>query len=299
MLTFQDQYQLYQQITGDYSSATLLIAKRDINEGAAMFMNRLGRKFNKEYQTASLTINVQYYQLPSEVLRVSEIRVLQGTTFYMPELVTSEEDWNNLNATTSTSTYPTHYYIRGFNEIGLFPIPSASVTGGLRISYEPQHVDLSQADYTTGTITVTNGAVAVTHSASGFTQQMVGRYLQVTDGTDGKWYRIGAFVSSSVVNLENYYEGIGGSGRTFKIGEITKIPNAYQDAPVYYALDRYYQTQNDQKTAQAYEARFDRKLKGAKQSYARSTSRIGSKITGGNSRPTAPFTDLNARITYP
>jgi hypothetical protein len=63
MLTFQDQYQLYQQIANDFSAATLLLAKRDINEGGAMFLNRLGRKFNKEYLTTSLVANQQYYQM--------------------------------------------------------------------------------------------------------------------------------------------------------------------------------------------------------------------------------------------
>jgi hypothetical protein len=94
MLTFQDQYTLAQQIANDFSAATLVMLKRDINEGCAVFLNRLGRKFNKEYQTANLVLNQQYYQLPSAVLRVSDIKCLNGTTYYAPQLVTSEEEWN-------------------------------------------------------------------------------------------------------------------------------------------------------------------------------------------------------------
>ena len=297
MLTFQDQYQMFQQITGDKSPEGLIIAKRDINEGGAMFLNSLGRKFNKEYITTNLVANQQYYHLVTSGLRISEIRCLQGPYYFKPRLIASEYDWDVLNTYTLTSTYPTHYYIRGFNEIGIYPIPAANVTNGLKVSYEPQHVDLTQADYTTGTVTVSNGSVTVTHSATGFTPQMVGRWLQITDGTDGKWYRIASYTSTSVVSLENYYEGISGSGRTFRIGECMKIPQAYQDAPVYYAIDRFYMTQNDQKTALTFKSRFDDKLKSAKETYARSTSRAGTRVGKGSRR--ARWIDLTPPVTYP
>jgi hypothetical protein len=297
ILTFQDQYTLYQQLTQDYSTAGLVIAKRDINEGGAVFLNRFGRKFDKEYLTASLVANQQYYQLAAGTLRSSEVRCLNGTNYYTPDLVASEEEWNKLNTITTTGSIPSHYYIRGFNEIGLYPIPSAAVTNGLQISLEPQHVDLTQDDYTTGTVTVTNGAVAITHSASGFTPQMVGRWLQVTDGTDGKWYRIASYTSSSVVSLENYYEGVSGSGRTFRIGEIMKIPNGYQDAPVYYAAERFYLTQNDEPSANGYNIRFEKKMKNAKETYGKSTSRQGVKTRRTGRR--ASWIDLTPPVTYP
>jgi hypothetical protein len=297
MLTFTDQCSLYQQITQDYTAAGLIIAKRDINEGGAMFLNRLGRKFNKEYLTANLVLNQQYYQMSSSTLRISEIRVLNGTNYYTPDLVASEEEWNDLNAVTITGSIPSHYYIRGFNEIGLYPIPSASVTSGLLVSHEPQHVDLTQDDYTTGTVTVTNGSVTLTHSATGFTPQMAGRWLQITDGTDGRWYRIASYTSSSVLSLENYYEGISGSGRTFRIGEIMKIPNAYQDAPVYYACERFYMTQNDQRTAPVFAQRFEAKVKSAKETYGRSTSRMGVKT--GRNRRKPNWLDLTNPVIYP
>lgn len=293
---------MVQQIANDFSSASLILFKRDVNEGCAMFLNRLGRKFNKEYLTANLVANQQYYQFPSEVLRLSEARFLNGTNYYDANLVTDEHEWNLKNTIITTGNYPTDYYIRGFNELGVYPVPSTNVTAGIQVSYEPQHIDLTQDDFTdqsapTGTLTVSNNSIVVTHSGSGFTQNMVGRWLQVTDGTDGKWYRIASFVSTTVVNLENYYEGISGSGRTFRIGEVAKIPQAYQDAPVYYALDRYYQTQNDQRTAPVYQQRFDMKVKSAKETYAHSTSRMGVKTRRNNRRPN--WIDLTKPVIYP
>ena len=297
MLTFQDQYTMFQQITQDYSAAGLVIAKRDINEGGAMFLNRLGRKFNKEYLTASTVANQQYYQFPSEILRISEIRVLNGSYYYQPRLVTDELEWNNLNSIVVSGNVPMYYYIRGFAEVGLYPKPSTAVTNGLVVSYEPQHVEFTQDDFTTGTITVSSGSVTITHSGTGFTPQMVGRWLQVTDGTDGKWYKIASFTSTSVISLENYYEGISGSGRSFRIGEVMKIPNAYQDAPVYYAAERFYMTQNDQRTAPIYAQRFEAKVKSAKETYGRSTSRMGVKSRRDGRGPR--WIDLTRPIVYP
>lgn len=297
MLTFTDQTTMYQQITGDYSAAGLVMAKRDINEGGAMFLNRLGRKFNKQYKTADLEEDKQYYQFSADVLRISKARCLHGTFWYSPELITSEEEWDRRNAITITGNYPLYYFIRGFNEVGLLPIPSSDVESGLEISFEPQHRQLTQNDFTTGSITVANGSVAITHSGTLFTPQMVGRWLQVTDGTDGRWYRIASYVSSSVVNLENYYEGISGSGRTFRIGEVMAIPEAYQDAPVYYAVDRFYLTQNDQKTAAQFAGRFDMKVKSAKETYGRSTSKLGVKTMPNRRR--ASWIDFTPPVSYP
>jgi hypothetical protein len=297
METFQDQYTFAQNVTGDSSAAQLVTFKADINKGGVRFLNALGRKFNKEYKKTNIVSAQQYYQTTADTLRISTVRVLNGTTYFTPELVASEDDWNDLNAITTSGSVPTHYYIRGFNEVGLYPIPSANVTNGMIISLEPQHTLLTAADFTTGTVTVTNGSITITHSASGFTPQMVGRYFQVTDSTDGKWYRIGAYTSSSVVTLENYYEGISGSGRTFRIGEVMKVPQGYQTAPVYYALEMYYLSQSDRTTADSYRIRFKEDLKDAKKTYGRSTSQVG--VKRGLGRRKAKWIDLTPSVTYP
>lgn len=297
MLTFQDQYEMAQELTGDYDATRLITFKRDINEGGAMFLNRLGRKFNKRYKTASLTADRQYYQFSMDVLRISKVRVQHGSIWYTPALITSEEEWDRLNAYEVSGNYPTHYYIRGFNEVGLYPIPSTTVADALEISFEPQHIMLTQDDYTTGTITVTDGAVAITHSAAGFTPQMVGRWMQVTDGTDGKWYRVASYTSASQLNLENYYEGISGAGRTFRLGEVMNIPQGYHDAPVFYALEPYYLGKQDKASAADYAGRFERKVKSARTTYGRSTSNYGT--TSRRSGRRASWIDLTPPVIYP
>lgn len=298
MITFQGQVTMAQQLTGDYTPATKLLFQRDINEGGAVFLNGLGRKFNEETLSGDLKSQQQYYQLSSEVLRVSSIRTLNGNIYLEPQLITSEAEWNALNSIKVYSNWITYYFIRGFNEVGLFPIPNTDTTDGIIISFLPQHTDLTQDDFTSGTVTVSNGSQTITHSAAGFTQGMVGRWFQITDGTDSKWYRIGSFLSASQLNLENDFEGVGGSGRSFLIGEVMKIPQGYQDAPVYYACERFYMAQNDQRTAPLFNQRFLAKLRSAKETYGRSTSQMAVKR---NMPPHAGrgWIDFTKPVTYP
>lgn len=297
MLTFQDQHLMTQQISGNYDADQLVLFKRDINEGGTVFLNRLGRKFNRQYKNASLVAGQQYYQLPMDVIRVGEVSITVGSFVYHPSLVASEEAWILLNQTSVTGDFPTHYFVRGFNEIGIYPIPASSMSNALRVSYEPQHTELIYDDFTSGTVTVTEGSTTITHSATGFVPSMVGRMFQVTDGTDGNWYRVATYNSSSSLDLENVYQGASNPGKSFRIGQVMKIPQGYQDAPVYFALGRYYLGRNDQSSAAVYDNRFDAKLKSAKETYGRSTSRLGVK----NSMPRKyrPWMDAPPAINYP
>jgi hypothetical protein len=299
MITFQDSYEQCQEVSGDYSTSRLTKFKRDINQGGHKFLTGLGRKFAKGTITADLAADQQYYQLPGSVIRVSEIRIKQGTEKYPPlHYVVSELEWNLINTSSSTSNLPTHYYIRGSNELGLYPIPSGAVTDGLELSYDARHATLRADDYTTGTVTVAEGDATVTHSATGFTPQMVGRYLEVDDGTDSHAYRIASYTSSSVIELENFYEGISGSGRSFRIGEALNVPEDHQDAGSAWALYKYYLTQKDRTSATDQLRYFKDSLKDARTELGRSTSRMGVRNAGStNQRPV--FTDRNATITYP
>lgn len=301
MFTFQDQTTWLQKKTGDTSAERKAIFQQDLNEGATLFMNRLGRKFNKEYRTTGIKAGQQYYQLPYDVLRPSEIRVKFGSLWYSPQLIVSEAQWNSLNMQAISDSVPQFYYIRGANEIGLWPIPNANVSGGLEISHEPQHVDLAADDFTTGKIAVTNGSVTITHSATGFKKSHVGMHLQVAG--DGKDYRIAGYISSSQLSLENYYEGDTvaiSPGVDFRIGPVMKIPKGYQKAPCYYAMEQYQLGEEDEKQAAQWAARFQGAIEECKETYSRSTSRMGvRKGPATRQRKGRGWIDLQPPVTYP
>ena len=272
MLTFTDQQNIAQEISGLSDATNIAKFKRDINTGGTMFMSSLGRDFNEKRRTTDSVASQQYYQYPEDALRVHEVIYHSTTTFNPPLIqVADENTWAYMNQT-ALEGVPTHYFVRGFDEIGLYPTPSASVTDGLEIRFEPKHVLLTEADYTTGTVTVTNGSTTITGSGTTFTAGMAGRWLQITDGTDGNWYRIASYSSATSLTLDNYYQGISGSGRTFRIGQVMDLPEEYQEAPVDYAMYRHFVSKGDLKTGSEFKAMFENAREQATSKYAQKTS---------------------------
>lgn len=272
MLTFTDQQNIAQEISGLTDATNVTKFKRDINTGGTLFMASLGRDYNEKRRTTDSVAAQQFYQYPEDAVRVHEVIYHSTTTFNPPLIqVADENTWAYMNQT-AIQGMPTHYFVRGFDEIGLYPTPSSSVTDGIEIRFEPKHVLLTDADYTTGTLTVTNGSTTITGSGTVFTANMAGRWLQVTDGTDGNWYRIASYSSATSLTLDNYYQGISGSGRTYRIGQVMDLPEEYQEAPVDYAMYRHFVSKGDLKTGSEFKAMFDNAKERATSQYAQKTS---------------------------
>jgi hypothetical protein len=121
-------------------------------------------------------------------------------------------------------------------------------------------------------VTVTNGSATITHSGTGFTEDMVGRYFYVTDGSDGYEYQIVDYTSSSVLTLENVYEGVSGAGREFLIGIVPDIPEEYHDSIIDYCIGRLYLRRSDTKKANEFLARYEAAVNECKEAYSSPTS---------------------------
>lgn len=275
MITFQDIYTQTQATVGDTDATSLSLIKSDINQGLHMFRNAMKRPYTRLSKSTNLIATQQYYQLSEDVVRVREVRATNGNMKFPLKEIKSEYLWNSMNVVNAnTIAVPTYFFVRGNDEIGLWPIPGQTITNGLEVSYEPRKPDFSEDDYTTGTVTVTNGSTTITHSAAGFSTKMIGRYFCVTDGTDGLWYRISAYVNASNMTLENYYQGTSGAGKTFRIGQVAEIPEEYHLNLVDYAVYRYFLRRKDTVVALQFKALFDTALKNAKQNYASKTSGV-------------------------
>jgi hypothetical protein len=273
LFSFQEQYELAQQISGVSDAANTAIFKRAINWGGQRFMAILGRPWNKQSRFADVVADQQYYQLPEDAVRPTEVIVSTGTTgVWVPLIEVADETmWRLMNQSSPTGN-PTHYYVRGNDEIGLYPTPSAAVTSGLELVFEPRHLLLTKDDFTTGTVTVTNGGLTVTNSAANFTADMVGRKFQITDGTDGNSYRVQSFTDTSNLVLENYYQGTSGAGKTYRIGEQMNIPEEFLQAPVDYAMHRHYLRRGDKQEAADFRALFESDLETCQSLYGQASS---------------------------
>jgi hypothetical protein len=275
MYTFTDQTNLFKSVTGLSDATTVVNAKRDINAGTARFLSKLKRPVDRQSRFANAVASQQYYQLPEDAIRVSYVIFLTGTNIWVPlQEVGDESTWRAMNQYVQTSAQPTHFFVRGADEFGLYPAPSTSTTDGIELVYEPKHVLLTADDYTTGTVSVTNGSTTVAGTGTTFTALMAnGSYvLQVTDGSDGNYYRISAYSSATSLTLENYYQGTTSATATYRIGQVSKIPEEYQETPVDYALYRHFLEKGESAKAAEFQGIWTTSLKDAEATYGMSTS---------------------------
>lgn len=271
MITFNQIYNEAQEQVMDTSATTLTILKRAINQGNHKFNNVLRREYTVQEKTFDTVADQQYYQLPEDCVRPKTISIEVGGVIYVLTEVDDDDTWLRINSNTDSSDVPELYFVKGSDQIGIYPIPSGANTATLR--YEPKIRDMSADDYTTGTITVTNGSANVVGSGTTFTANMVGRYLFVTDGSaDGMAYKITSFTDATHITLENVYAGTTGGSKTYLVGECPNIPEEYHESLIDYACYRYYLRRKDP-LAKDFKAIFDDAMFNCQEQYgSKSTS---------------------------
>lgn len=273
MLSFQNIYQEAQAQTEDTDAASLILIKRAVNQGAKKFGAILNREWRNSRKTFSIVGDQQYYQTPEDCIRVKTITVTIGGVQYVLDEVPDQHTWDILNEREDTSDIPEFFFIRGNDEFGIFPIPSSSVASAGTLVYERRMRDMSQDDYSTGTISVTLNSTTVTGAGTTFTAAMVGRSLKVNDPNgDGMWYKIAAYVDANTLTLENNYAGSTASGLSYVIGELPDIPEEFHESLVDYAMYRYYLRRRDLRTAQEMYSAFVESLTNCQANYSSKTS---------------------------
>ena len=137
------------------------------------------------------------------------------------------------------------------NRFEIYPPPSTTDT--LTFDYLAKGIDLSNDDYTAGTITtLANGDTSVTGSGTSWTSSMVGRYFKIND--NGQWYKISAVGSTTTLTLASEYQGssISGGSENYTIGEMPITPEETHILPVYFALWKYFLFRKDRMMAREY-----------------------------------------------
>lgn len=273
-ISFQDSYVKAQFISGDATATTLVQLKQDINIGYKRFDAAISRYFTRQQKFANLVAGQKYYQTPVDAIRVTEVSYLQSAGVEYPLIqVRSEDEWRRMNVITGyQSSYITHYFVYGNDQIGLFPTPSASVTNSIRFVYQPQDVDLTQDDYVTGTATVSATGTTVTGTGTTWTTSMVGRQFQITDGSDGQWYEIVTVSSSTSLTIKTPYNGNSVTNASYRISQVFIFPGEYDDVPVDYALSRFFEFRNNPNRATYHFQKYTTAVNDALRRYASSST---------------------------
>lgn len=284
-MTFNKMYTRVANITGINTSVDtqdLQNIKDDLNNGWRLFKNAARKYWTRVEKTADLVISQQYYALPPDCVRVTQVKVSSNGLVYPLREVASEYKWDQLNIIPAlTINVPTYYFIRGKSEIGLWPIPTVNQSAGLSVSYEPRLADMSHDDVTSGTMSVTNGSATITASSGIFDSSFVGRYFQITDGTGGNWFQIASYTNSTTVVLDNDYDGLTGSGKSYTIGDVPDIPEEYHMGLVYYAAWQFFLKRKDDGMSNYYQAMFNDFLNRYKEVYSSKTTGV---VTGSVDR---------------
>jgi hypothetical protein len=276
MLTYTSSYKRAADIIGvatTPSSQALINIQQDLNQGVRIFKNASRRYWTRKEVTTNLVAGQQYYTFPEDMVRITTVRASSGALTIPVTMIDSEDLWNRLNLIPAmTVGIPTQGFIRGRNELGLYPVPSVSTTNGLIVSYEARLKDMNQDDITPSINVTQNSNTIVANSGSPFSQNNVGMWLSVTDGSDGNWYQIVGYTDTTHITLENYYQGPTKTGVACVIGIVPDIPEDYHLAPVYFAAYNYYLKRNQMNTASNYKSLFDDLLKQYTSVYASKTT---------------------------
>lgn len=275
-LTFTDLSTKFQRLTKSNNADVLTQGQQDMNIGYHLFNAQLARYYTQKQEFASLVANQQLYQTPVDSIRIITATVLVSNTFTPPlQEVRDEYEWRLITSYTYATNWPAWYRVLGNDTISLWPVPSQSVTNGLRYIYQPQDHDLSIADVTSTstdlTVTVANGSTTVTASGSAFTTDMVGLWFQVTGQVDLTWYEI-VGATPTTLTLKSKYIASSGSSKAWRVGQLSIIPQEYSDAPLQYGLYQYWSAQGDEPRSQLHLGNFNRMVKSCKEEYSSSNS---------------------------
>lgn len=281
MLTFTQMKKKAASYCGIYdSSPEMGEIISDINTGIKRFQNAARRYWTRHEKKTSLIKNCQYYQFPSDMLRIHTVRVKNGERLVPITQVYSEDEWEELNTTPlMASGSPNYFFVKGSDEIGLYPIPSQDVSDGLVVSYEPRMVDMSIDDVLTTANLVENSTDIVGLSGD-FVRSMTNDcYLTVEGGLDGNWYKISKYIDANHIQIENNYQGITEHNAKIRIGQCPPFPEEYHQAPIHYAAQQFYLMRKDLESASMHGQLFDKAFSEYRNAY-------GTKTDGGviNSR---------------
>lgn len=185
------------------------------------------------------------YQLPYNIKELVDFYIVSGSLRYVLTEVPNAQYFDRLQFAQYSSDIPQYYWIFA-GQINIFPTP-ASNGNQMTFRYKERLRDLSQIDYTTGTVSITTLTNGVTGSGTTWTEDMANRWIRIVANTtsnttsgDNEWYQIFSVNSATSLTLFNQYQGSTVTGGTYTIGEMPLLPEDYQVVALYYALWIYY-----------------------------------------------------------
>lgn len=209
-------------------------------------------------QATSASVS-QFYPFPQGEVTVEGMFITMGSVNYPLQIINSRWNWEQLNAIQiQASAIPQFYFPRQY-DFGIWPTPQASYQG--TISYHYRDRNLSVADYTNGSVTVTqNSQIVVGSLGATFTTAMVGRWFTITSPTvpgQGYWFLLTEYIDSTHMKMNQVWTQATATTSSYIIGETPDVPEELHSIFAWGTASDYYGgMQKDTENATLYDNMF-------------------------------------------
>jgi hypothetical protein len=256
---------LFGSLSTNTASTNLTLFDQLANDAHRRYLEKYF--FNEATTTIVTVANQQEYALPYNYAKLKTGTLTIGVLKWTPKEILTRQEWDQLNVFPYYADIPSHYFIyRG--KFNLWPIP-ATAGNTITFNYQKRIPDLSIADYTTGTVTVTNGSTAVVGAGgmgwlanylpSAGSVLNLNLWLKVSSPKgDDNWYQISSITDATNLVLVNSYDGATTSGASYTIGQMPLLLEDYHDILVFDSLVTYFSSiVNDPKKMAEFKLRRD------------------------------------------
>lgn len=267
-----------QRIINNSAADNLLWGIEQINDANRYLISKY--YFNERSYTTTTTASTQFYNLPPQVKKLVNVTVTIGSVLWQPQECPTRQFWDSLNVISFTQDFPSYFFVYN-GQVGIFPTPATS-SNTITMNYKTRIADLTQADYTTGTVSITTNTATVTGSGTAWTKAMAENgWIRVnhsaTDAANGdsQWYQISSVNSATSITLMNNYTGATVAGGAYTVGQASILHEDYHDLPLYRMGIIYYTTRfPDPIRAQTYQKLWDEGLERLNEEFGSKTSSI-------------------------
>ena len=236
----------YITLSNDSSAANRTLGNSLMNMCIKDVLARSDWNFIKDSGTFTTGTSVQDYNSPHDANKIEYVTVTVGSIKYTPREIRDEKGWFTLNNVTITSDIPNFWYVSPrTRQISLFPIPS---TRGnvIEIGWTKKVRDLGVADYSTGTVLLSLGSTTIAGGGSAsWNAKMIGRSLSVQNTNteaDDFWFEIKDVIGTNIIITKEQSPATATTASgSYIIAETIPLPDGFENIPLWYALDSYYQ----------------------------------------------------------
>lgn len=231
----------------DSTTTAKSVIQAGINRGLLVLRKKLRRLYAIETRTFTISAGQSVYQTPEDCIRALDIKFIDGGSRDPLHYVDSDSEWDIYKQKVNQSGRPQFWRMISSDMFELWPVPTSG-TGEIRMQTRAK--PLSQLDYTTGTVTLTQGSANVVGTGTSFSAAMVGRSLRLANGNgDLNYYRIQSYTDATHITLENNFAGTSISGAAYRIGEVPNIPADFHYALADHGMRNYWMWRKDRELA--------------------------------------------------